>query len=289
MELIELRHEIDRIDDELVRLFTARMEVSARIADYKKAHDLPILVPSREEEKLRDVAKKAGPEMEVYTRVLYSMLFELSRGYQSQRNAARTALFARVHDAITATPKLLPKAAAIACMGEEDPDARMVCGKNFGESPVMPFRNVEAVLSAVGQGMCRYGILVLGENTKQIIDQLSQRGLYIVRGFRLGDGARYICVSRDLEIYPGADRSVIRMALSDRPGALYKVLARLYTLGINVVRVESRPIADRNFRAMFYFDLESSVYSEEFVQLICELDDLCEEFSYLGSFTEVVS
>lgn len=289
MELNALRHEIDQIDDELVRMFSARMAVSARIADYKKAHDLPILVPAREEEKLRDVAKKAGPEMEVYTRVLYSMLFELSRGYQSQRNAARTALFARIRDAITATPKLLPKDAAIACMGEEDTDAQMVCRKNFGDSPVLPFRNVEGVLSAVGQGMCRYGILPLGDNPKRIYDLLTDRGLFIVRGFRLGDGAQYISISRALEIYPGADRSTIRMALSDRPGALYKVLARLYTLGINVVRLESRPIADRNFRAMFYFDLESSVYSEEFVQLICELDDLCEEFSYLGSYTEVVS
>ena len=28
--------------------------------------------------------------------------------------------------------------------------------------------------------------------------------------------------------------------------------------------------------------------AEEFVQLMCELDDLCEEFKYLGSYTEVV-
>ena len=39
---------------------------------------------------------------------------------------------------------------------------------------------------------------------------------------------------------------------------------------------------------MFYFNLETSIYSEEFVQLMCELDDLCEEFKYLGSYSEVV-
>jgi chorismate mutase/prephenate dehydratase len=78
------------------------------------------------------------------------------------------------------------------------------------------------------------------------------------------------------------------MALSDKPGALYKVLSRLYTLGINVVRLESRPIPDKHFQGMFYFELETSIYSDEFVQLICELDDLCEEFSYLGSYCEVV-
>ena len=41
MELKELRTEIDKIDDELVRLFGARMEVAAQIADYKKENDLP--------------------------------------------------------------------------------------------------------------------------------------------------------------------------------------------------------------------------------------------------------
>jgi chorismate mutase/prephenate dehydratase len=78
------------------------------------------------------------------------------------------------------------------------------------------------------------------------------------------------------------------MVLNHKPGALYKVLARLFVLGINVTKLESGPIPDRDFEFMFYFDLETSIYSEEYVQLMCELHDLCEEFKYLGSYTEVV-
>ncbi|MBQ8910315.1 MAG: bifunctional chorismate mutase/prephenate dehydratase, partial [Oscillospiraceae bacterium] len=99
---------------------------------------------------------------------------------------------------------------------------------------------------------------------------------------------RFICISKKLEIYPGSDKTSIMMVLSHKPGALYKVLARMYVLGINVTKLESRPIPDRDFEFMFYFDLETSIYSEEFVQLMCELDDMCEEFKYLGSYTEVV-
>ena len=83
MDLNEIRKDIDKIDDELVRLFCARMNLSAQVADYKKANNLPILVPARERAILQNVAEKAGPEMANYTRVLYSMLFELSRSYQS--------------------------------------------------------------------------------------------------------------------------------------------------------------------------------------------------------------
>ena len=99
---------------------------------------------------------------------------------------------------------------------------------------------------------------------------------------------RFICISKKLEIYPGSDKTSIMMVLPHRPGSLYKLLARLYTLGINVTKLESRPIPDRDFEFMFYFDLETSIYSEEFVQLMCELENLCEDFKYLGSYCEVV-
>ena len=48
---------------------------------------------------------------------------------------------------------------------------------------------------------------------------------------------RFICISKNLEIYPGSDKTSIMMILPHKPGALYKVLARLYTLGINVTKL----------------------------------------------------
>ena len=98
---------------------------------------------------------------------------------------------------------------------------------------------------------------------------------------------RFICISRKPQIFPGANRTSIMMVLSHRPGALYKMLARFYALDINVVKLESRPIPDRDFEFMFYFDIETSIYSEEFVQLMQELSDGTEEFYYLGSYSEV--
>ena len=288
MDLKELRSEIDKIDDELVKLFAQRMEVSARIADYKKENGLPIFVPEREAAKLQDVAQKAGPELAVYTKVLYDLLFELSRGYQSKHNAARSELFGSIVGAISNTAQMLPKNASVACLAEEHASAEMVGRKFFGQYHLLHFRDHAGILSAVQSGMCRYGILEIQNSTQRIYDLLTEQGLFIVRALRLDSNTQYICVSKTLEIYPGADRSSVRMALSDRPGALYKVLSRLYTLGINAVHLESCPMANKHFQAMFYFDLETSVYSEEFVRLMCELDDLCEEFSYLGSYCEVV-
>ena len=57
---------------------------------------------------------------------------------------------------------------------------------------------------------------------------------------------------------------------------------------INVTKLESRPLPDREFEFLFYFDLETSIYSQEYVQLMCQLSELCQEFQYLGSYSEVV-
>lgn len=99
---------------------------------------------------------------------------------------------------------------------------------------------------------------------------------------------RFICIAKNLEIYPGADRTSLMMVLPHHPGSLYKVLSRFNALGVNMNKLESRPMPDRNFEFMFYFDLETSVYAPQFTQLMGELPELCEEFTYLGSYSEVV-
>ena len=380
MDLTEIRQEIDGIDQELVRLFCARMNLSAQVADYKKANNLPIFVPARERAILQKVAQMAGPEMENYTRVLYSMLFELSRSYQSKRNGEISPLYQTISQAIEHTPKLFPQNPIVACQGVEGAYSQIACEKIFKSPLIMYFKSFDAVFNAIEQGMCQYGILPIENSTAgsvtKVYDLMIRHNFSIVRTFRLkidhnllanpgatladiktiysheqainqcsdflhslpgvnvvpventalasemvaksgskevaalssrscaelyglqclaasvqdkgNNRTRFICISKNLEIYPGADKTSIMMVTPHKPGALYKVLARLYTLGINVTKLESRPIPDREFEFMFYFDLETSIYSEEYVQLMCELDELCEEFKYLGSYTEVV-
>ena len=99
---------------------------------------------------------------------------------------------------------------------------------------------------------------------------------------------RFICIARDLEIYPGADRTSLMMTLRHEPGSLYKVLSRFYALGINLNKLESRPLPERSFEFMFYFDLENPVYDPAFLQLVSELGDISEEYTYLGSYSEVI-
>jgi len=82
MDLHDYREEIDKIDDELLRLFQKRMGVCLKIAEYKKERGMPALDASREEEKLCKIAEKADEGLRPYAGKLYTTLFELSRNYQ---------------------------------------------------------------------------------------------------------------------------------------------------------------------------------------------------------------
>ena len=82
MDIQDYRDQIDKIDDELLRLFKERMEVARRIAIYKKERGIPALDATREREKLAAIGEKAGDGLRSYAHTLYSTLFELSRAYQ---------------------------------------------------------------------------------------------------------------------------------------------------------------------------------------------------------------
>jgi monofunctional chorismate mutase len=60
MDLLELRKEIDEIDDELIPLLLKRMSVSEKVAKYKVERGMPVLNSEREQQILDDVAKNAA-------------------------------------------------------------------------------------------------------------------------------------------------------------------------------------------------------------------------------------
>ncbi len=99
---------------------------------------------------------------------------------------------------------------------------------------------------------------------------------------------RFICISKKHEIYPGADKTTIMAATDDTPGALYQLLSLFFAHGINITKLESRPMPDRDFEYIFYLDLDVSIYSPKLKTVISELERYSGEFKYLGSYTESV-
>ncbi len=99
---------------------------------------------------------------------------------------------------------------------------------------------------------------------------------------------RFICISKKMEIYPGSDKISLILSLPHVPRALYQTIAKFAALGINLTKLESRPIPGSNFEFMFYFDLEASVYSPELINLLSVMENQPDTFVFLGCYTEMI-
>lgn len=84
--LEQMRREIDLIDERIIDAFKERMNLSAKMAKYKKENNLPILDADREKEKLIRIAK-SDDKMSAFSSKLYLTLADLSREYQKQINS----------------------------------------------------------------------------------------------------------------------------------------------------------------------------------------------------------
>ncbi|MGB7797946.1 MAG: prephenate dehydratase [Pseudonocardiaceae bacterium] len=82
----------------------------------------------------------------------------------------------------------------------------------------------------------------------------------------------------------GTDRtSLVAMAV-DRPGALLEVLAEFALRGINLTRIESRPMKARLGEYQFFLDCEGHVASDAVGNALAELHRRCTWVRFLGSY-----
>ncbi len=97
---------------------------------------------------------------------------------------------------------------------------------------------------------------------------------------------RFICISKTMEIYEGADRITFVTSASHRPGSLYSLIAKFATRGLNISKLESRPIPGKDFEFRFYFDVEASVKSKDTQTVLSQLEKE-DFFTFLGAYSEI--
>lgn len=380
MNINDLRKEIDKTDDELVKLLSHRMKIAAEIGKYKRENSLPVLDIERERELLGRVGNLAGEELSSYIKTIYTTVMDTSRAYQRRLFGGQSELAEKMKSALENTPKLFPEKAVVACQGVAGAYSQFACEKVFKEPSIMYFGGFEDVFRAVEKGFCKYGILPIENSTagsvNKIYDLMAKYKFYIVRSVRIQvshsllsvrgsdiskireiysheqaisqcaeflaahpeihvnvcentavaarmvselgredtaalsapqcaalydlvtiednvcdfdhNYTRFICISKNLEIYPGAEKTSLMLKLAHKPGSLHRIIARFQALGINLEKLESRPKAGSDFEFLFYFDIGASVYSEKLFELMCELELECDGFKYLGSYSEII-
>jgi prephenate dehydratase len=83
----------------------------------------------------------------------------------------------------------------------------------------------------------------------------------------------------------GADKTSVIVELpTDRPGSLLEMLEQFATRGVNLTRIESRPIGDRLGRYRFNIDAEGHVLDESVGEALAGLHRFSPKITFLGSY-----
>ena len=86
----------------------------------------------------------------------------------------------------------------------------------------------------------------------------------------------------------GTDKTTLVVHLpSERPGALLEMLEQFSTRGINLSRIESRPLGDSLGRYSFSIDCEGHIAEERVADALMGLHRMCPHVRFLGSYPRV--
>lgn len=95
---------------------------------------------------------------------------------------------------------------------------------------------------------------------------------------------QFVCIARDLQVSHAADTISIMIQIPHTEGSLYRLLTKFYVNGMNIIRIENRPVRDGSFDVMFYLDFSGKLEDPAVRALMNDLSDNMEYFRCLGTF-----
>ncbi|MCD7722901.1 MAG: chorismate mutase [Clostridiales bacterium] len=375
MDLLDLRNQIDDIDEQIIPLLLKRMDVSRQVAEYKIKRGIPVLNEQREKEILDDIHKKCGEDGDIIATV-FSATMDASREIQHKIINGGGELKTALKNA-RADKNDLFKCDRVACAGIDGSYTMKTAKLLFPGAEIMCCRQFEDVFEAVDKGETGFGVIpvenssagsvhesydlimkykfyfvgsysmkiehcfaapvgVRYEDIKnvyshpQALSQCSRflknfdftginfsntaaAAKYIVESGKKDAGVlcsveaakkyklnilkrnvqnieinqtRFVVISKKLLIADGANKISIIFSLPHTTGSLYRVLGRFSMTGLNLTKLESRPIGNGDFSYYFYVDLEGSVQNEKTLDLLCALSQELPDFKFLGNYYE---
>ena len=97
---------------------------------------------------------------------------------------------------------------------------------------------------------------------------------------------RFVVISREAILPEDASKISLCFSLPHVTGSLSQVLERFAMAGLNLTKIESRPLPGKNFEYDFYLDFTGNIHQPETLELICALHDELPRFSFLGNYNE---
>ena len=95
---------------------------------------------------------------------------------------------------------------------------------------------------------------------------------------------RFVVVSPYMELRPQRDKICISLTTEHESGSLHDILTIFSVRGINMVRLESRPIPEHNWEYMFFIEFSGDLMHAGMDEVIHELSLMAGDMRVLGNF-----
>lgn len=112
-------------------------------------------------------------------------------------------------------------------------------------------------------------------------------GLQIVKE-RIEDNpnnfTRFLVIGKKMPERSGRDKTSVMFSVKDEPGILYHMLEPFSKRGINLSKIESRPMKKKAWEYIFFLDMEGHIEDEKVRAAVEELKGHCQFLKVLGSY-----
>lgn len=261
-ELAALRKRIDAIDEKLLALLCERGDLAKKVGEKKRKLGMDFHAPAREREVLaRMVDENAGPYPDESIEAIFREVMSASLALES------------------------PLTIAVA-----DDDSREAARRRFGSAARLRDEKLPSeVADAVARGWAAYGVLAVEDGTRgfrgDAVDALLDADVSIT-GEIVHDSIRSLVIGGDEPAPTGDDQTSALLVPRDEPGAIARVLAVFGERGVNLRRIEARPLRAGRTRwsYQFFVDLEGHRQDSALAKALADLAEGGAIVRVLGSY-----
>ena len=153
---------------------------------------------------------------------------------------------------------------------KQHPDWKQVPYQNTAMSAKLVRDSGRRDIAAIGSARCAeaYGLTILKRKINDLLE----------------NHTRFIIIARQILPDPADNKISLSFGLPHTSGSLYGILSFFAINGINLLKVESRPIPHRNWEYYFFVDLEGNIADESIQNAVCSVMDETIDFRYLGNY-----
>lgn len=98
----------------------------------------------------------------------------------------------------------------------------------------------------------------------------------------------FYCIAKEPEIYPDVNKIAFMFNIKNEAGSLEGVLSRFASAGVNLTKIESRPIPGMDFEFMFYAEADTDGLSDKMLSLFSGLSAELDFFKFIGAYREII-